>query len=621
MDKFAALKQYFGHTTFRPGQEETIDALLNGRDVLGVMPTGAGKSICYQIPALLLPGVTLVISPLISLMQDQVTALLDSGIPAAFLNSTLQEGQYKEIWHTAVNGGYKILYAAPERLFTDSFLNLMQQLQISMVAVDEAHCVSQWGQDFRPSYLRISEFIEQLPSRPVIGAFTATATEQVKGDITRLLKLQSPLSVTTGFDRPNLYFGVAKPRNKTRYLVDYITGHPGKSGIVYCAARKSVEAVCKELCSCGIKATRYHAGLPVEERRQNQEDFIYDRSPVMVATNAFGMGIDKSNVSFVLHMNMPKNIENYYQEAGRAGRDGEAAECILLYAPADIQTARFFIENGRGHSELEEAEAEQVAAYDKQRLDQMIGYCKTTRCLRACLLGYFGESHSGNCGNCSSCTGDFAETDITLEAQKILSGVARVERLWPGGLGISAVTQMLRGSHGQSTLDRHLDRLPTYGILKDTNTARLRLYFDALTEEDYLENSGGDYPVVRLGPKAPAVLFHGERVSMKERRLADWEKQSARRAPRKKTARLAAAAPADDNLLQHLKNLRTELSQKANVPAYVVFSNAALSDMAAKAPHTMEEFLEVSGVGEMKAKRYGKQFLAAIAEFEQNNVK
>ena len=615
MDKNTVLQQYFGHRTFRPGQEPLIDGLLAGRDVLGVMPTGAGKSVCYQVPALLMPGLTLVISPLISLMKDQVAALEEEGVSAACLNSALPEGQYMTVLRQALNGAYKILYVAPERLLTDSFLYLAANAPISLVAVDEAHCVSQWGQDFRPSYLKISEFIARLPRRPVVAAFTATATEEVRQDIARLLQLRDPLCLTTGFDRPNLYFGVARPRDKERYLEEYILDHPGKSGIVYCATRKSVESVCRDLRAAGISATRYHAGLPAEERTRNQEDFVYDRRRVMVATNAFGMGIDKSNVSYVLHYNMPKNLESYYQEAGRAGRDGEKAECILLFSLGDIQTAKFFLQHSGENEELTPEQADAVMKRDRERLDTMIGYCKTTRCLRSYLLDYFGERHTGGCGNCSNCCGDFVQTDITTEAQKILSGVARIQRRWPGSLGVVAVVQMLRGAKDQKTLERGLDELPTYGIMKDTPPARMRLYLDALEEQGYLATSQGEYPVVTLTPKASGVLFHGERVLMQERRSTAQEAQAGRRTSRKKTAAKAALSEQDESLLGRLKALRTELAQKNHVPAYIIFNNVSLDEMAEKKPRTMGDFMRISGVGDAKARKYGADFIKVIARW------
>ena len=615
MDKYTALKTYFGHTAFRPGQEAVIDALLAGRDVLAVMPTGAGKSACYQIPAVLRRGVTLVVSPLISLMQDQVAALREAGIPAACIHSGQAEETYREIVSSALDGAFRILYVAPERLETDSFLHLALRLDVGLVAVDEAHCVSQWGQDFRPSYLKVADFLARLPRRPVVGAFTATATEQVKADIAALLGLRDPLTLTTGFDRPNLYFAVARPRDKERYVEEYILDHPGKSGIVYCATRKSVESLCRQLRAAGIPATRYHAGLEAGERQKNQEDFVYDRRRVMVATNAFGMGIDKSNVSFVLHYNMPKNLENYYQEAGRAGRDGEKAECILLFSLGDVQTARYFIDNNTDNEDLTPAQAGTVRARELERLDRMVAYCKTTRCLRGMLLEYFGEHHPGKCGNCGNCCGDFVETDITTEAQKILSGLARIQKRWPGGLGVVALVQMLRGSRDKNTLNRGLDRLPTYGIMKDTPPARMRQYLDALEEQGYVVPAGDEYPVLRLGAPAGEVLFHGRTVTMTERRPAPRPAPPAGR-----PARRPQAAGADaDSLLDRLKALRNQLAQRQHLPAYVIFTNASLTEMAEKRPRTTGDFLRISGVGDARARRYGMEFLRVIAEYRREH--
>lgn len=609
MNQYDVLQKYFGHDTFRPGQETLIEGLLAGRDVLGVMPTGAGKSACYQVPAMLLPGLTLVISPLISLMQDQVASLRQSGIQAACIHSGMEEEEYWNIVQGARLGQYKLLYVAPERLETDGFLSLVSGVQVSLVAVDEAHCVSQWGQDFRPSYLRIVGFLARLSPRPPVGAFTATATGQVRQDIARLLELRDPVTITTGFDRPNLYFGVERPRDKDQFVEDYIKDHPDKSGIVYCSTRKTVELVCTQLRKAKIPATRYHAGLEAEERRRNQEDFVYDRRRVMVATNAFGMGIDKSNVGFVIHYNMPKNIENYYQEAGRAGRDGSDAECILLYALGDVQTARFLIQNSHDNEELTEEQAKQIEKQDLQRLDQMVSYCKTTRCLRGFLLEYFGQHQTGGCGNCSNCKGDFVQTDITTEAQKILSGVARIEKRWPGGLGVVALVQMLRGSRDKSTLNRGLDELPTYGIMKDTPPARMRLYLDALEEQGYILNTKGEYPVVRLSNSAKEVLFHGKEVTMTERKVAAKPKPASRAK--------VAEAPADmpQDLYERLRAVRSELAQKQHVPAYIILSNASLAEMAAKRPRTTGDLMRISGVGEARARRYGKQFLQTIAEY------
>lgn len=609
MNQYDVLQKYFGHDSFRPGQETLVNAILTGHDVLGVMPTGAGKSVCYQVPAMLLPGLTLVISPLISLMQDQVAALRQSGIEAACIHSGMEEQEYWNIVQGARLGQYKLLYVAPERLETDGFLSLVSGIQVSLVAVDEAHCVSQWGQDFRPSYLRIASFLEKLSPRPPVGAFTATATGQVKQDIARLLELRDPVSITTGFDRPNLYFAVERPRDKDRFVEDYILDHPDKSGIVYCATRKTVEMVCNQLRRAKIAATRYHAGLEAEERRKNQEDFVYDRRRVMVATNAFGMGIDKSNVGFVIHYNMPKNIENYYQEAGRAGRDGSSAECILLYSLGDVQTARFLIQNSHDNEELSEEQAVQIQRLDLQRLERMVAYCKTTRCLRGFLLEYFGQRQTGNCGNCSNCRGDFVQTDITTEAQKILSGVARIEKRWPGGLGVVALVQMLRGSKDKNTLKRGLDTLPTYGIMQHTSPARMRLYLDALEEQGYIINTQGEYPVVRLAADAKEVLFNGKTVTMTERKAAEKSNKTS------KTKEVGVQADLPQDLYERLRAVRSELAQKQHVPAYIILSNASLAEMASKRPRTTGDLMRISGVGEARAHRYGQKFLQAIAEY------
>ena len=612
MDGKAVLKQYFGHTEFRAGQEPLVNALLSGRDVLGVMPTGAGKSMCYQIPALLLPGVTVVVSPLISLMKDQVTALVQAGIPAAYLNSTLTAAQYETALNRARQGAYRILYVAPERLETGGFRQLMQDLTISLVAVDEAHCVSQWGQDFRPSYLQIAAFLARLPRRPVVGAFTATATAQVSDDIVRLLELRDPLRVTTGFDRPNLSFEVVHPRQKSTYLYDYVERRKDRCGIVYCATRKTVEMVCAGLTANGISATSYHAGLADEVRRENQEDFVYDRKLVMVATNAFGMGIDKSNVSYVVHYNMPKNLESYYQEAGRAGRDGEPAECVLLFAPGDVQTAKYLIENSHDNDSLSEAEREQVLQRDRERLEKMVGYCKTISCLRSYILEYFGQEPIPDCGNCGNCRGEYEERDITIEAQKILSAVARVEQNYSYGLGANLVIQMLRGSQAQRVLQLGLDKLSTYGIMKEVSQDSIHRYIDLLVEQGYLERTGDEYPVLRRTRRAGEVLFHGAKVAIKERIPSRAERKGERKQP------VSELSIEENSLFETLRTLRMELAQQEGVPAYVIFSNATLADMAVKRPHLRSELMEVSGVGHVKAERYGAHFLKAIRAWEES---
>ncbi len=612
IDKFAPLKRYFGHSQFRPGQEALIDALLSGRDVLGVMPTGAGKSICYQLPALLLPGLTLVVSPLISLMKDQVTALSQAGISSAYINSSLTPEQNREVLRRAKNGAYKIIYVAPERLTTADFLRFAGETEISLLAVDEAHCVSQWGQDFRPSYLKIAEFASSLSRRPVVGAFTATATAAVKADMERLLLLRNPLRVTTGFDRPNLSFEVIRPHSKDACLQAFLAERPGQNGIVYCATRKTVESVCDKLRRNGLAATRYHAGLNDAERKQNQEDFVYDRARIMVATNAFGMGIDKSNVSFVVHYNMPKNIESYYQEAGRAGRDGEKAHCALLFSAGDIQTAKFLINNAEENEALSEEERELVRKRDLQRLDQMAAYCKTTGCLRAHLMNYFGENAPSNCGNCGNCTGEVVLDDITVAAQKILSSVTRVERKYASGLGLTLIVRMLHGSRDQRVMQLDLDSLPTYGILRDMDRTKIRDYIDCLIREDYLILTGDEFPVLRTTERARQVLFHGEKVLYACPKQSPLEKA----VPSKKEYK-ALPAQAEGGMLTALKALRTKLAHAENVPAYIIFSNAALADMAARQPRNMAEFLQVTGVGEIKAARYGQVFLK---EIQQKNM-
>ncbi len=604
MDKYTVLKQSFGHTAFRPGQETLVDGILSGRDVLGIMPTGGGKSLCYQIPALLLPGITVVISPLISLMKDQVAALHNAGISAAFLNSALDQDAARQVWEGIRWNVYKLLYIAPERLEDPRFLDVLGE--VSLVAVDEAHCISQWGQDFRPSYLKIAEFVSQLPTRPILAAFTATATVQVQEDIAQCLALREPVQVVTGFDRPNLFFDVQRPRQKLPAVLELVKERRGRSGIVYCATRSAVEKVCGALCAEGIPATRYHAGLSEEERLRNQDDFQFDRKPVMVATNAFGMGIDKSNVSFVIHYNMPKNLESYYQEAGRAGRDGEAADCILLYGAGDVSTAKFLI----SHSDDGALSEGERAALQKQNLDLlnvMTGYCKTTGCLRGYILEYFGQAHPNTCNGCGNCGGTFESVDITIPAQIILSCVKRVQKHLGYFVGMGMITQVLRAGKGQRVLDLRLDSLSTYGLLKETPAPLLRRYFECLETGGYTFIEP-EHSTLRLTERAGAVLFRGERVTMQvkaERHTPD----TFRKVP------APGIVSVNADLLAALKATRNRLAQEEAVPAYIVFSNATLSDMAAKEPRSMKDFLEVSGVGRVKASRYGEAFLETIRQF------
>ncbi len=606
MDKYSLLQQYFGHSSFRPGQETLIDALLDGRDAMGVMPTGAGKSMCYQIPALLLPGVTLVVSPLISLMKDQVMALCQAGVRAAYLNSSLTYNQYCEALRRACNGAYQIIYVAPERLTTPGFLHFSQVQPISLVAVDEAHCVSHWGQDFRPSYLHIADFVSQLDRRPVVAAFTATATKEVRADIVRLLQLREPVSVTTGFDRENLYFAVEQPKDKLRRLTDLLEERRGRSGIVYCATRANVERVCQALCDRGFQATRYHAGLEDAERRINQEDFSYDRKPIMVATNAFGMGIDKSNVSFVIHYNMPKNLESYYQEAGRAGRDGSPADCILLYSYGDVHTAEFLIQSANENQELSPEDQAALQRRDLLRLDEMTAYCRTRFCLRAHILRYFGEHSSNVCGHCSNCQGSFQEVDVTDQAEAVLQCIQSVENRCRTAFSISTYVNALHGSRDKVITAWHIDELPVFGRLSKISLADLRELLEQLLDQGILaEERSGPYRHLVLGPAADEILRYGQQVRIRQRL------QAAAPSPR------AAAKHADPKLLAALKSLRSRLAAEAQVPAYIIFTNASLEDMAAKAPKTLSAMLDVSGVGAAKAHKYGHAFLEVIREYEQ----
>ena len=603
--KESILQRVFGYSAFRGGQEALIDAQLQGRDAFGIMPTGGGKSLCYQIPALLLEGVTLVISPLISLMRDQVMALKNAGVAAAYINSSLTPAQIRLVYCNIQSGMYKIIYVAPERLLTDGFLEAIQARKVSLVTVDEAHCISQWGQDFRPSYLRIVQFIQTLPKRPVIGAYTATATQQVREDVERILGLRSPIRAITGFDRPNLYFEVRRPELKDRELQRLLSERQGKSGIIYCATRKKVEQVCERLRDLGFSATRYHAGLEESERTANQEDFLYDRKTIMVATNAFGMGIDKSNVSFVIHYNMPKSMESYYQEAGRAGRDGSEADCILLYSNADVQTARFMINSDSENEEMDPTQKEIVRKQDLKRLEAMVGYCKTNVCLRGYILEYFGQKHRDFCGNCGNCRDAYEEVDITREAQMILSCVKRIHDKLGYWVGVNLVGQTLRGSRDKRVLELGLDGLSTYGLLKDRTRSQIHGMIDHLEAEGYLQTEQ-EYQTIFLTPQASQVLFQGKKVLQKI--AVEPEKPTQSAAGSKLSGEDAA-------LFETLKGLRMKLAREAGVPAFVIFSNATLSDMAKKKPKTLSQFKKVSGVGEIKAAWYGEAFLERIREY------
>ncbi|MCR5717464.1 MAG: DNA helicase RecQ [Oscillospiraceae bacterium] len=606
------LQQYFGYDTFRKGQAELIGAILSGRDVLGIMPTGAGKSVCYQVPAMLLPGLTVVISPLISLMHDQVRALRENGIPAAYLNSALDEMAYRQTLAAVYNGGVRILYAAPERLETESFARIAAEVPISMVTVDEAHCVSQWGQDFRPSYLKIVNFLQMLPRRPLLSAFTATATKEVAEDIVRILGLHDPYSVTTGFDRENLYFGVQQPRDKFRALMEILQEHEGESGIVYCLTRKLVEEVTDKLNENGFHARRYHAGLPDAERAQNQDDFLYDRVPVIVATNAFGMGIDKSNVSFVVHYNMPKNLENYYQEAGRAGRDGSRADCILLYAPGDVRTNQFMIEKSNDNDQLDELTRTRLREKEQERLKLMTFYCTRHECLRNYMLRYFGENAHNFCGNCSSCRANYEPRDITVEAQKIISCIYRLHQR-NLHFGVTSIIEILRGSKSERYEKFHFaDTLSTFGIMADVPEKQCREIVDFLLMENYISKTDGEYPSLTLNRKSAQFLKDHPKLIMN---IVKEEQPSSRRAERN--------LPDDVNaeLLAILKAECAAAAKKEGVPSYIIFTNAALQDMARKIPTTEMAFLAVSGVGRVKLEKYGTRFLRVIRDFKADHMK
>lgn len=619
MDKREVLKKYFGYDTFRQGQEVLTDSILKGRDVLGIMPTGAGKSVCYQVPALMLPGVTVVVSPLISLMKDQVQTLNQAGIHAAYINSSLTEGQIAKALQFASEGRYKIVYVAPERLETASFLRFARSVEVSLLAIDEAHCISQWGQDFRPSYLKILRFVEGLPKRPVLGAFTATATEAVKEDIVCVLGLKDPEILVTGFDRRNLYFGVETPVSKDEYLVGYVKEHRGESGIIYCATRKNVEQVQELLCREGIPAAKYHAGLGSEERRESQDDFIYDVKPVIVATNAFGMGIDKSNVRYVIHYNMPQSMENYYQEAGRAGRDGQAAECILLYSPRDVMVNRYLIENKEQKTEgLTQEELRTVRERDEERLRVMTCYCTAADCLRNYILRYFGETVQGDCGSCSNCGREFREADMSREAAQVISCV----REQGGRYGLNVVVGTLLGQNTARLREYSAEETPSFGALRGLREADIKRLIRKLLQEGVLRQTPDKYALLKLTPLSEEVAEGKRQIVM---RIPLQDKTDAKRtgSGRAKSAGGRGGGSRRSDLLnsrgldcfEALRALRAEIARQEHVPPYIVFSDRTLTDMCIRLPFTREEMLRVSGVGEHKYERYGERFTDKLREF------
>lgn len=605
MNANETLKFYFGYDSFRVGQENIIESIVAGRDVLAIMPTGAGKSICYQVPALMLPGITLVVSPLISLMQDQVKALNEAGVHAAFINSSLTEKQISKALSLAADGIYKIIYVAPERLESYGFLDFANHADISMVTIDEAHCISQWGQDFRPSYLKIVDFIKNLPKRPIVSAFTATATEEVKQDILCILNLHNPNVTVTGFDRKNLYYSVENIRRKDDFVIDYIEKHPKDSGIIYCATRKNVDNLFDMLLKKGVPVTRYHAGLDNETRKGNQDDFIYDRSSVIVATNAFGMGIDKSDVRYVIHYNMPQSMENYYQEAGRAGRDGEPSKCILLFSAQDIVINKFLLER-KDFSALEYEDAELVKQRDMRRLQIMEGYCRTTDCLRNYILNYFGEKLTKPCDNCGNCHREYKEVDMTDEAKWVINCVAETK----GRYGITIVLGTLMGANRARLRELGTVNYKSYGALKDNSEVVIRSLIEQLIEEGYLYQTEDQYSVLKMG-NISSLRDENTRVIMRiygEKENDKMWKSSQRRSTYSLTSKGYA-------LFDELRKLRLDIAREESLPPYIIFNDKTLIDMCVKLPCNTEDLLKVSGVGRSKLEKYGNRFLSVIKLF------
>jgi ATP-dependent DNA helicase recQ len=599
-----ALKAVFGYDSFRQGQESVINAVLDGRDILAVMPTGAGKSLCYQVPAMLLSGITLVISPLISLMQDQVKALNEAGVDAAFINSSLSEKEMHDTFKNASKGQYKIIYVAPERLMSEGFVRLAKGVEISMITVDEAHCISQWGQDFRPSYMDIAEFVNVLDKRPIISAFTATATKNVREDIICSLGLSNPYFLVTGFDRENLFFQVEKPQSKDRFILDYLDRHKGESGIIYCATRKNVDSLYTLLKKRNISVVKYHAGMSIEERKQMQDDFVFDYTSIVIATNAFGMGIDKSNVRFVIHYNMTSSMENYYQEAGRAGRDGLNSECILLFSPQDIIINRFLLEH-KDFSEIDPTDAMTIRERDIKRLQIMEGYCYTTECLRNYILKYFGENPKKPCDDCGNCLRQFETLDMTDEAKKIINCIYESR----GRYGKNIIMDTVLGAKTARLEEIGASEYKSYGVLEASNKTLLRRLIEELLLEGYIQT--GEYQVLKLGDISKLKL-KDTKVLVK---ITDEDKATNRKLkPKKNIKGMDSLTSSGFKLFDKLKELRLEIAREEKMPPYIVFNDKTLIDMCAKMPITKSDMLNVSGVGENKYGKYGERFIDVIKE-------